>query len=178
MKILQAGINIFSLKLVLVGISNGVHHKIKSAPTFAETVDLPASTLTSGVLPVGGFATGSISPNGDRDWYRVDLKGGQTYTFDLLGSASGSGTLTDPFLYLYKFSPSLFGGSVSLVASDDDSAGGLQSRIVYTPTVDATFYLAAAGYNDTTLGTYNLPYGNDRHRPFEAVGGSASNGLF
>ena len=54
-----------------------------------------------GLLTVGGRAFGEIE-NGERywdfDWFRVELEGGKTYQFDLLGSPTGDGTLSDPWI--------------------------------------------------------------------------------
>ena len=55
-----------------------------------------------GLLTVGGGrAFGQIEnldPSWDFDWFRVELEGGKTYQFDLLGSPTGDGTLSDPWI--------------------------------------------------------------------------------
>ena len=106
--------------------------------------DFPASTATTGVVAVGGSATGSIEISGDQDWFQVTLVAGQKYEFRL-NSASVDG-LSDPQLALYNS----FGG---LLASNNDGDDGLNSRIVYTPSFSGTYYLGVNG-NLTSTGNY------------------------
>ena len=106
--------------------------------------DFPASTATTGVVAVGGSATGSIEISGDQDWFQVTLVAGQKYEFRL-NSASVDG-LSDPQLALYNS----FGG---VLASNNDGDDGLNSRIVYTPSFSGTYYLGANG-NLTNTGNY------------------------
>ena len=62
--------------------------------------DYGSTISTTGSVSVGGSTPGSIETAGDTDWFRITLTAGQTYQFDLRGSASGGGTLPDPFLRL------------------------------------------------------------------------------
>ena len=61
-----------------------------------------ADESAPGLLTVGGGrAFGQIEnldPSWDFDWFRVELEGGKTYQFDLLGSPTGDGTLSDPWI--------------------------------------------------------------------------------
>lgn len=59
-----------------------------------------ASTLTTGSVAVGGSMPGSIETTGDADRFALTLTAGVTYRFDLLGSATGQGTLSYPELRL------------------------------------------------------------------------------
>lgn len=106
--------------------------------------DFPASTVTTGVVVVGGSATGSIEISGDQDWFQLALVAGQKYEFRL-SSVSGSG-LSDPLLFLLSSS----GG---LLALNNDGDDGFNSRIVYTPSLSGTYYLGANG-NLTSTGNY------------------------
>lgn len=114
----------------------------------APGTDLPYSTATSGVVEIGDPATGTISSSSDRDAFRVDLVAGVTYVFELKGSPTGDGTLSDPFLYL-------FNASGQLVASDDDDGVGRNSLIVHTATQTGSHYLGADNYS-TQTGSYTL----------------------
>ena len=60
--------------------------------------DLPADTSTTGVVALGGSATGKIASEEDADWFKVELQVGQTYQIDLEGSPTGQGTNKDPIL--------------------------------------------------------------------------------
>ena len=117
--------------------------------------DLPAGPATTGRVVVGGSATGTIGWAGDRDWIKVDLEAGKTYRFDLKGSATNDGTLADPYLHGIHDA----GGQPIAGTTDDDSGAGNNSRVYFTPTEDATWYVAAGAYGThgyAYQGTYTL----------------------
>ncbi len=105
--------------------------------------DYAASTSTSGRVTVGSSATGRIESTGDSDWFAVSLTAGQGYQFRLTSTG-----LTDPFLRLYS-------SSGTPITSDDDSGGGTNSMIAYTPTSSGTYYLGASDYSSGT-GSYSV----------------------
>jgi hypothetical protein len=111
--------------------------------------DYAASTATAGVVSVGGSITGNIESTQDVDWFRVTLTAGRSYQFDLEASATGQGTLADPFLQLRDSS----GTSISF---DFDGGTGNNARITFAPTVSGTYYLAASSSASSDLGTYRL----------------------
>ncbi|MDO8895055.1 Ig-like domain-containing protein [Nitrosomonas sp.] len=108
--------------------------------------DFPASTATTGVVAIGGSATGVIEVSGDQDWFQVSLVVGQTYQFRL--NSASVGGLYDPVL-------SLYGPTGSPIRSDDDGGEGLNSLITYTASETATYYLGARGHSSGT-GNYSL----------------------
>jgi Ca2+-binding RTX toxin-like protein len=110
--------------------------------------DVRGNTNTTAAITIGGSRTGTINPGGDQDWYRVSLVEGHEYRFDLRGSTSGEGTLTDPVLRLLN-------GSGNVIESNDDSVGTLDSSIAYTATATRTYFLSAQGYQSST-GTFRL----------------------
>lgn len=114
--------------------------------------DYAGNISTIGVVPVGGSISGDIEVAGDRDWFRASLSADRRYVIDLRGSTFGSEpeTLHDPYLYLYDPTGS------TLITFDDDAAGSLNSRIVFTPPETGIYFLAAGAYVDAGAGTYEL----------------------
>ena len=105
--------------------------------------DYSADTNTSGQLAVGGSSDGQVNSSGDKDWFSVSLSAGQTYQFRLHGV-----TLNDAALTLYSATGSSLG-------FDDNSGGGLDALISFTPSTSGTYYLGA-GAAATQTGTYSL----------------------
>ncbi|MGB9366501.1 MAG: hypothetical protein WCE79_10860, partial [Xanthobacteraceae bacterium] len=115
--------------------------------------DYAASTATTGVVPVGGSATGNIETTGDADWFAVTLVAGTTYRLDLEGSNTGQGTLQFPSLQLRDPSGNfLLGDSASGL---NGSGPGWSSRLTYTAQSSATYYLASDP-SGNELGTYRI----------------------
>jgi len=114
---------------------------------------------TSLSIAIGASASGTIEVEGDIDYYAVDLKAGVTYQFDLEGARTGSGTLDDPL-----FEGLFDANNKRLVDQDDDGGVRSNSRIVFTPETNGTYYLAATSFNNTgaisieqdDIGTYTL----------------------
>ena len=119
--------------------------------------DYAANRSTTGRVVVGGSATGSIEPAGDRDWFAVELEAGKRYRIDLEGSPTGGGTLTNPVLRgIYGE----YGGRIAGTTDDDDGAGR-NSLVYFTPDEDATYYVSAGGYvpinaGYSQVGSYTL----------------------
>ena len=117
----------------------------------ASADDYSDATDTSGRVTVGGSVTGRIESADDIDWFKVTLSAGTQYTIQLKGAPSGAGTLQDPFFNGIHDS----GGNYIAGTVNDDFGSGTESKVVFTPTVSGSYYLAAAAY-DTTLGSYTL----------------------
>jgi Ca2+-binding RTX toxin-like protein len=100
-----------------------------------------------------GYTTGAISTNGERDSYRLSLIGGRQYTFEMLGTPTGDGTLTDPYLRIYNST-----APTTLLGADDDFGVGYNSRLVFTPSADGLYILEAAGFADARTGTYTISW--------------------
>ena len=110
--------------------------------------DYAANRSTTGRVVVGGSATGSIEPAGDRDWFAVELEAGKRYRIDLEGSPTGGGTLTNPVLRgIYDSEGRYQSGSYN-----DDGGVGRNSRVLFTPDEDATYYVSAGGYVPANAG--------------------------
>ena len=140
------------------------------------TDDYTSSTSTTGYVAVGGSATGEIERGGDRDWFAVTLEAGKTYRFDLEGSSTDEGTLSDPYLRGIHDAD----GNWITGTWNDDGGAGYNSRVTFTATEDATYYVSASGVNSYAEGTYTLSVTEDDFTAWTdtagavTVGGSAT----
>lgn len=80
--------------------------------------------------------------------YKVALKAGQIYVIDLVKNSQG----LDPYLHLE-------GSDGKIVASDDDSGGDLNARVIYTPALDGEFRIIATALGQAT-GDFTLTVRN------------------
>ncbi|MBF0627296.1 MAG: DVUA0089 family protein [Magnetococcales bacterium] len=95
--------------------------------------DFPNTAATTGEVLVNGSGTvGRIEQAADRDRFAVRLTAGTAYQFR--ATAASVDGLDDPYL-------SLLSSSGSVLASNNDAGGSLNSRISYTPTESGTYYL-------------------------------------
>jgi hypothetical protein len=106
--------------------------------------------------------SGNLDLN-DVDFFRFNANAGEEIVADLEGSATGQGTLGDPFL-------GLFDSNCNLLAIDDDNGTSLNSRLYFTVRADGVFVFVAAGccdsffFNDTaTTEIYTASYTLSRH---------------
>ena len=107
---------------------------------------------TSGTVTVGGSVTGEVDYPNDRDWFAVVLEAGTTYRFDLKGSDTGDGTLADPYL------GGVHDADGDLLPGTTDNNGGTDrnSRVEFTATENATYYVAAGAWVPHHTGDYTL----------------------
>jgi len=110
-------------------------------PASAVVDDFSADTDTTGTLAVGAPATGEIEVEGDRDWFKVTLKAGKTYRFDMEGAPTGHGTLPDPYVW------GIHDATGTYIAG---TRGG-----IFSPGEDGTYYVEA-GADSRKFGTYTL----------------------
>ncbi len=114
--------------------------------------DYTTNTGTTGTVAVGGSATGTIESDNDQDWFAVQLEAGTAYRIDLEGSATGGGTLRDPYLRgIHDANGYPIAGT-----TDDDGGTGRNSRVDFTPETSGTYYISAGAYNQLHNGTYTL----------------------
>lgn len=96
--------------------------------------------------------THTLSETDSYDWFKIQMTGGRTYTFETTSSNS-----SDTYGELYS-SPSAT--AAAREAYDDDGGSGYhQFKIVYTPTTSGTYYLRVRKYTVGTDGEYSLKYG-------------------
>src|SRR5215213_2442902 len=103
----------------------------------------------SGRLSINGQSLGALEYFTDEDAFTFKLIAGVNYTFDLRGQATGAGTLQDPLLLLRN-------STGAIIASDDDSGEGTDSRIVFTPTVSGDYSLGVRESGDDGVGSYTI----------------------
>jgi len=150
-------------------------YTLLAGTTTASIDDYTASTSTTGIVAVGGSATGRIEAGDDSDWFRVTLTAGTTYRIDLRGT-----TLADPYLYLRNIAG-------VIVGVDDDTGLGLDAQLFYTAGTTGTYYIDAQSATLTGAGTYTVSvasvatvddYGaNTITAGSVAVGGTASGNI-
>jgi len=109
-----------------------------------EINDAPNTTATPYVLAVGDTFAGEIGAIGDRDRVAIDLTAGQSVEITLIGV-----DLHDPVLRVFNADGGLRG-------SNDDDGTSLNSFLSFLPTVSGTFYIEAAAYGDTGIGSYEM----------------------
>ena len=134
-------VDMLSFAEAILGLGGG-----NPPPTQADTI--PGDPSSSEQIAVGASRTGTIDFSGDQDFYAVTLAPG-SYTFELRGAASNSGTLADPLLALHSATGSF------LTANDDTAPGNLESTLEFTTSQGGTFFLNAAAYESNT-GSYTL----------------------
>jgi hypothetical protein len=114
--------------------------------------DFGATVATTGVLAVGGQASGNIELANDTDWFKVTLQAGTTYVFDLIGADGGGGTLgsngNEARLTFYNSYGYIIDSAINNGVNGDP-------RLSFTPTTSGAYYLEAADLYDGT-GTYTI----------------------
>lgn len=114
--------------------------------------DVAASTASTTSVVVNGVGTvGRIESGSDADWIKVTLTGGQLYTIEALGLATGHGTLDDPLIANIRNAA----GTIVAGASDDDSGLGFNSRLAFTPGSTGTYYIEVQEALDG-IGSYRV----------------------
>lgn len=114
------------------------------------THDIPGDATTPARLYVPDSSVTWIDSGGDQDWYAVSMSVGNSYTFDMQGSATGHGTLANPLLRLIDSN-----GNEIITNDDVDGATNRNARITYVPTISGTYYVSAQAAGGST-GTYQL----------------------
>lgn len=153
----------FSASALALGLGLGI--ALAGAPVQAQIVETEpnsscaaAQTLSTATFPVtvaGSLVTPPATP--DVDFYRVTANPGDVLQIEQRGQASGSGTLSDPFV-------GAFTSSCGYLAYDDDGAGvGFDARVEVTVPADGTLVIAASSSfdwefagNGSSAGTYSL----------------------
>ena len=109
------------------------------------------------VVSVGGSLSGEIEKPGDSDWFAVTLDAGALYQVQVQGSATGNGTLADPYLYgLYQDNGNGRPGRRIADTGDYDSGAGDDSLVLFRAPESADYYIATSGYYTRDTGSYTV----------------------
>ncbi|MDB4520472.1 pre-peptidase C-terminal domain-containing protein, partial [Akkermansiaceae bacterium] len=116
--------------------------------------DVASSIKTSATLAVGGQTNGNLERVNDRDWFKVNLKRGHVYKFDLSGAS-----LKDPTLRIRD-------SHGNQLLYNDQINGWWDPSITYTATEDGVYYVDTAGIDSGLFtmkctNTYSPPTGSD-----------------
>ena len=113
--------------------------------------DYPLTTETTGTVEVDGSTTGAIEIAHDIDWFEVTLVAGKTYRFDMEGSDTGGGTLSNPYIRgVYDED----GDYIPATAANENGVGR-NAQVHFRPEEGGTYYVLAGGHLRET-GTYTL----------------------
>jgi methionine-rich copper-binding protein CopC len=128
-------------------------YRLTAALSTAAADDYSNNTSTTGVLPVGGRASGRLELARDEDWFKVSLVGDVYYAIELDGLAGGGGTLgsgsASPYLQVFNAQ------GVYLRSAISGGTGG-DPMIVFKAVASGTYYISASDLYDTGIGTYTL----------------------
>jgi Ca2+-binding RTX toxin-like protein len=109
------------------------------------------SIYTTGSLSFDGLgratATGEINLSYDRDWFRIELNGGQAYQIELRGASTSSGSLADPIVELRSATGLLLNSA---------NGNGLTATLQVQAPADGTYYISAGSAGNTGRGTYEI----------------------
>src|SRR3982750_2358033 len=96
-------------------------------------------------IPVPGHVDAAINPSGDTDSYRVWLRAGSQYDFDVIGHANGDHDSISPGV----FDPTLTVSGHGQSAYNDDAnyPSNLDSHIDFTAGSTGWYTLTVAGYS-------------------------------
>ena len=109
--------------------------------------DVAGDADTDAWIEVGGSVSGTIEQPFDADWFAVELTRGISYRIAVDGAGGGL-MLGDPTL-------TVFDADTVEVAFDDDSGGGMNASLLFTPEVSGTHYIAVEDF-DAGVGGYRV----------------------
>lgn len=133
-------------------------------PRYFELMDAAASTATAYTLGVGDTIQGRLGTLSDRDFYRLFIAEGETYTVSLVGT--GADNLTDTYLRI------LANDGVSVIGTNDDALKGFNSRITFTASYSGYVYVSAESFANSYTGQYDLNISNSSRPSFEPSTGA------
>ena len=122
--------------------------------------DAAHSVETSYMMAVGGMFEGNLDGAMDSDWVAVELEAGTTYRISLT-AGTGDDAASDTVLALHDSKGGMIASNddINSVGSPDNPAN-LNSRLMFRPEEDGTYYIDASSYNripgSNNSGTYTI----------------------
>ncbi|MDE0512434.1 MAG: pre-peptidase C-terminal domain-containing protein, partial [Gammaproteobacteria bacterium] len=123
--------------------------------------DAAASIETSYMMAVGDTFEGNLDGSMDSDWVAIELEAGTTYRISLSGRGMGDAMAEDTVLVLRDSKGGMIANNddINSVGSPDNPAN-LNSRLMFSPEEDGTYYIDASSYNripgSDNSGTYTI----------------------
>lgn len=127
---------------------------------------IPGDTSTLETLFIDFTRYERLDPEGDTDWFRLDLQAGQTYQIELFGDDFFGDPLIDPFLGLYD--------AFGFFIDGNDDFEGQNSRLTYTPSFDETVYVSAEEFGNNAIGDYGILVTNITVTSIDTISGDTS----
>jgi hypothetical protein len=156
-RLVRSSARLLAICCLAIGLSSQAFAQaVEAEPNDActDAQDLGEVEVTGAVAVEGSLDSPPDEP--DVDFFRLSATPGTRLVADHEGEDTGAGTLPDPFL-------GLFDGGCNLLASNDDAAGGFDSRLAFDVPADGVFILAATSFGDDQFtgdgnsgGTYRL----------------------
>jgi hypothetical protein len=114
--------------------------------------DIPGNTSTNKTLQRNKGKSSNIGSVGDEDWFKVNLKANNEYSFQVKGSDTNGGTLGDPRVTIYA------GNGTTVEATDDNSGAGRNALAEFRPATSGTYFVAVDESGDDATGSYKVSY--------------------
>ena len=106
---------------------------------------------TTGSLSFDGLGratvNGEINLPFDRDWFKIELNGGQAYQIELRGASTSSGSLADPLVELRSATGLLLNSA---------NGNGLTATLQVQAPADGTYFISAGAAGNSGRGTYEI----------------------
>jgi hypothetical protein len=116
----------------------------------ARAGDIPGDASTDANLSsAGDYREGTLTPAGDRDWYRIELAQGEGVRVGLSTVEGAADALGDPYLVVYDAN----GGEL---LRDDDGGEGLNAWAEFVAPAGGVYYIEARGFSEDAVGRYSL----------------------
>ena len=144
---------------------DGFSEDVSTEPVFVpitNTDDYGTTPESSGFLAMASRLEGDLEVAGDLDWFKVELEAGRSYIFEQIGTG-----LADPLLTLKD-------ELGSILASNDDSEGELNSRINFEAERSGYYYLEAGSYLNQFTGKYFVGAYEDVTQPEDPINDGAA----
>jgi Ca2+-binding RTX toxin-like protein len=134
------------------------------------TDTIPGDITSTTTLGLNVVTLGSLQTVTDQDWYQITLAQNQRVDFTLIGS--GATPVADTVMTVYDAT------GLELV-SNDDRAGDLFSEITFIAATAGDYFVAAASFNGTFSGDYELTAFSDRPTSNQSlISGTPIAGIF